>query len=309
MRRGLRADRARVGFGREQDAHRPLPLGDGAGAVSGRVDRVDVGPDGAAIVHDYKGRGRRAARSGPTAAAPGRALPARRPRAARARAGGRALPAARREQARPRGLVRAGVPGALHPDRRRRRGAFAAALEGARAGRADHRGAHEGPTGRARSAARPAAAAIPASAAAASRRARCRHEEHPRAARRDRGPRPFLAPGRGRGIGQDRGDGRALRRGVLARRRRRRLDPDADLHREGGRRAARAHPAPLHRAGEDEEARAVDAAWIGTIHGFCARVLRSQPLAAGLDPRFVVLDEAAARRLASTAFETALETG
>ncbi len=60
--------------------------------------------------------------------------------------------------------------------------------------------------------------------------------------------------------------------------------------------------------GADEEARSVDAAWIGTIHGFCARVLRSQPLAAGLDPRFVVLDEAAARRLASAAFETALET-
>ena len=60
--------------------------------------------------------------------------------------------------------------------------------------------------------------------------------------------------------------------------------------------------------GADEEARAVDAAWIGTIHGFCARVLRSQPLAAGLDPRFVVLDEAAARRLASAAFETAMES-
>jgi len=60
--------------------------------------------------------------------------------------------------------------------------------------------------------------------------------------------------------------------------------------------------------GEPEHARAVDAAWIGTIHGFCARVLRSQPLAAGLDPRFTVLDEAAARRLAAAAFETALET-
>ena len=43
-------------FGREQDAHGPLPLGDGAGSVSGRVDRVDVGPDGAAIVRDYKHR-------------------------------------------------------------------------------------------------------------------------------------------------------------------------------------------------------------------------------------------------------------
>jgi ATP-dependent exoDNAse (exonuclease V) beta subunit len=60
-------------------------------------------------------------------------------------------------------------------------------------------------------------------------------------------------------------------------------------------------------AGEDEHARAVDTAWIGTIHGFCARILRAQPLAAGLDPRFTVLDEAAARRLASGAFEIALE--
>ena len=60
-------------------------------------------------------------------------------------------------------------------------------------------------------------------------------------------------------------------------------------------------------AGEDEHARAVDAAWIGTIHGFCARILRSQPLAAGLDPRFTVLDEAAARRLATGAFDAALE--
>ncbi len=59
--------------------------------------------------------------------------------------------------------------------------------------------------------------------------------------------------------------------------------------------------------GEDEHARAVDAAWIGTIHGFCARVLRAHPLAAGLDPRFAVLDEGAARRVAAAAFETALE--
>jgi ATP-dependent exoDNAse (exonuclease V) beta subunit len=58
---------------------------------------------------------------------------------------------------------------------------------------------------------------------------------------------------------------------------------------------------------EPDHARAVDAAWIGTIHGFCARVLRSRPLAAGLDPRFTVLDEAAARRLAAVAFDGALE--
>jgi ATP-dependent helicase/nuclease subunit A len=59
--------------------------------------------------------------------------------------------------------------------------------------------------------------------------------------------------------------------------------------------------------GEEEHARAVDAGWIGTIHGFCARVLRSRPLAAGLDPRFEVLDEGAAERLARDAYERAFE--
>ena len=40
----------------------------------------------------------------------------------------------------------------------------------------------------------------------------------------------------------------------------------------------------------DEAARATDGAFISTIHGFCARVLRAHALAAGLDPAFVVLD-------------------
>src|SRR4051794_35515798 len=57
----------------------------------------------------------------------------------------------------------------------------------------------------------------------------------------------------------------------------------------------------LTELGEDEHARAVDAAWIGTIHGFCARLLRSQPLAAGLDPRFEVLEQTAAERLPGAA--------
>ena len=59
--------------------------------------------------------------------------------------------------------------------------------------------------------------------------------------------------------------------------------------------------------GETEHARAVDGAWIGTIHGFCARLLRSQPLAAGLDPRFEVLEQPAAERLAGAAYDRALE--
>ena len=59
--------------------------------------------------------------------------------------------------------------------------------------------------------------------------------------------------------------------------------------------------------GEIEAAREAEAAWIGTIHGFCARVLRARPLAAGLDPRFTVLDEAAAQRLAEQAYDMALD--
>ena len=64
----------------------------------------------------------------------------------------------------------------------------------------------------------------------------------------------------------------------------------------------------LTELGEDEHARAVDGAWIGTIHGFCARLLRSQPLAAGLDPRFEVLEAPSAERLAGAAYERALES-
>jgi ATP-dependent helicase/nuclease subunit A len=59
--------------------------------------------------------------------------------------------------------------------------------------------------------------------------------------------------------------------------------------------------------GEVEAARDAEAAWIGTIHGFCARVLRARPLAAGLDPRFTVLDAAAAQRLAEQAYDVALD--
>ncbi|MBS1871352.1 MAG: UvrD-helicase domain-containing protein [Actinobacteria bacterium] len=59
--------------------------------------------------------------------------------------------------------------------------------------------------------------------------------------------------------------------------------------------------------GDGERARATEGAWISTIHGFCARLLRTHALAAGLDPRFAVLDERVARRLAADAFATALE--
>jgi ATP-dependent exoDNAse (exonuclease V) beta subunit len=54
-------------------------------------------------------------------------------------------------------------------------------------------------------------------------------------------------------------------------------------------------------------AEATDRAWISTIHGFCRRLLASHPAAAGIDPRFRVVDEPEADRLAGRAFDSALE--
>ena len=58
--------------------------------------------------------------------------------------------------------------------------------------------------------------------------------------------------------------------------------------------------------GNREQARETETAWISTIHGFCARVLRAHAIAAGLDPAFGVLDEAAARTLRDRAWDAAL---
>jgi ATP-dependent helicase/nuclease subunit A len=58
--------------------------------------------------------------------------------------------------------------------------------------------------------------------------------------------------------------------------------------------------------GRPDLARALDGAWISTIHGFCHRLLRSHPFAAGVDPRFRVLDESQGRVLRGEAFEAAL---
>ncbi len=58
--------------------------------------------------------------------------------------------------------------------------------------------------------------------------------------------------------------------------------------------------------GRRDEARATEAAWVSTIHGFCARILRAHAIAAGLDPAFTVLDDAAARALRDRAWDAAL---
>lgn len=52
-------------------------------------------------------------------------------------------------------------------------------------------------------------------------------------------------------------------------------------------------------------AREAESAWISTIHAFCQRLLASHPLAAGLDPRFRVLDATAAARVTAQAFDAA----
>jgi ATP-dependent exoDNAse (exonuclease V) beta subunit len=64
--------------------------------------------------------------------------------------------------------------------------------------------------------------------------------------------------------------------------------------------------AALAERGRHDLGRELDGAWISTIHGFCARLLRAYPLAAGLDPRFRELDEAQAAVLRSEAFGEAL---
>jgi ATP-dependent helicase/nuclease subunit A len=64
--------------------------------------------------------------------------------------------------------------------------------------------------------------------------------------------------------------------------------------------------AALRDRGRPELARELDGAWISTIHGFCNRLLRAHPFAAGLDPRFRELEDAGAAVLRGEAFERAL---
>ncbi len=58
--------------------------------------------------------------------------------------------------------------------------------------------------------------------------------------------------------------------------------------------------------GERQAARDTEAAFVGTFHGFCARLLRAHPLAAGLDPDFEIVDEGQAARLRELAFTEAV---
>jgi ATP-dependent helicase/nuclease subunit A len=58
--------------------------------------------------------------------------------------------------------------------------------------------------------------------------------------------------------------------------------------------------------GDRQAARDTEAAFVGTFHGFCARLLRAHPLAAGLDPDFAILDEGLAGKLRELAFQAAV---
>jgi ATP-dependent helicase/nuclease subunit A len=64
--------------------------------------------------------------------------------------------------------------------------------------------------------------------------------------------------------------------------------------------------ARLGQLGQRAAARAAEAAFVGTFHGFCACVLRTHAPAAGVDPEFKILDEGIAARLRRLAFAQAL---
>ena len=65
--------------------------------------------------------------------------------------------------------------------------------------------------------------------------------------------------------------------------------------------------ARLLELGERDRAREAESAAISTIHAFCARLLRTGALDAGLDPEFAVLEDVAAARITIDAFDNALE--
>jgi ATP-dependent exoDNAse (exonuclease V) beta subunit len=65
--------------------------------------------------------------------------------------------------------------------------------------------------------------------------------------------------------------------------------------------------AELAGRGRFDLAQELDGAWVSTIHGFCARLLRAHPFAVGIDPRFRELDDEQGAVLRSEAFDRALE--
>ncbi len=62
----------------------------------------------------------------------------------------------------------------------------------------------------------------------------------------------------------------------------------------------------LAERGRFDLAQQLDGAWVSTIHGFCARLLRAHPFAVGIDPRFRELDDEQGAVLRGEAFDRAL---
>ena len=62
----------------------------------------------------------------------------------------------------------------------------------------------------------------------------------------------------------------------------------------------------LKACGRADQALLVDSAWISTIHGACARMLRAHALDLGIAPDFTVADEAAASDMLDAALEEVL---
>jgi len=58
---------------------------------------------------------------------------------------------------------------------------------------------------------------------------------------------------------------------------------------------------------EPELRESIERAWVSTIHGFCARLLRENAITAGLSPDFTVLDQPTAEAMARAAAENALD--
>ncbi len=59
--------------------------------------------------------------------------------------------------------------------------------------------------------------------------------------------------------------------------------------------------------GMEQERQEIEFAYLSTIHGFCARILRENAIEAGIDPQFRVMDELESGRLKNRALENTLK--
>ncbi len=59
----------------------------------------------------------------------------------------------------------------------------------------------------------------------------------------------------------------------------------------------------FERKGMEQERQEIEFAYLSTIHGFCARILRENAIEASLDPQFRVMDELESGRVKEQALE------